>query len=360
MDALSIELIDFPLPGLARPRGMLGHDTRRLLRHRAATVDLKRGETLRLLPARGSMYVGALRGGVRIHPPGEASSLLGSGQTRLLHRPIVGHDLSIPVEATQDSCLCVAEADCIDRLVALTCLFDALGDSRVLWHRCALTRAAPLLADVPIEAVVPVLRSLRHIDMYAGGILTWEGERTESMFILESGCAQARFSAAVADQASTELLSCGSLVDPGALQGADKCESTVGMISDGTWLAVSRTDLEEARQHAAPPRRVSPAAAHDMMKRGSVIVDVRLPEDGDGLRIPGAVPLPATHLAEAYGQLDRSAPCLTLCRNGIIADAAAVALRALGFDAAAIVGGMEAWPFELEQGRSGAGQELAA
>ncbi len=356
MDALSIELIDFPLAGLARPRGLLAHDTRRLLRRRAATVDLKDGETLRLLPARGSMYVGALRGGVRIHPPGEATVSLRSGQTRLLHRPIVGHDLAIPVEATQDARLCVAEADCIDRLVALSCLFDAMGDSRVLWQRCALTQAAPLLCDVPVEAIVPVLRRLRRIDMYAGAILTWEGEATETLFILESGCARARYPG----EPGGRLLAPGAMVDLGTLQGAGSCEATVCMVSDGTWLAIGRSELDEALRDAAPPRRVSAAVAHDMAQRGSLILDVRLPEDGDGLCVPGALSAPAMRLAEASRALDAGRPYLTLCRSGIIADAAAVALRTLGFNACAIVGGIEAWPFELEDGALAGAQVLAA
>ena len=88
-------------------------------------------------------------------------------------------------------------------------------------------------------------------------------------------------------------------------------------------------------------RDLSPRAAEGL---GAPIVDVREPhelvEDG---RVAGAVNIPLGELSARAGEVPRDQPVLLLCRSGARSAMAAEALRASGYDAYNIEGGILAW-----------------
>lgn len=101
---------------------------------------------------------------------------------------------------------------------------------------------------------------------------------------------------------------------------------------------------------------ISPAAAHDAMRNGDVVLDVREPAEleSDGA-IENAVHIPRG-LVEAQADPDtgKGNDALTakrngggrvhvLCASGARAALAADSLRQMGYDAAVIEGGLEGW-----------------
>ena len=88
-------------------------------------------------------------------------------------------------------------------------------------------------------------------------------------------------------------------------------------------------------------RDISPRAAEGL---GAPIVDVREPyelvEDG---RVAGAVNIPLGELSARAEEVPRDQPVLILCRSGARSGMAADALRASGYDAYNIDGGILAW-----------------
>ena len=88
-------------------------------------------------------------------------------------------------------------------------------------------------------------------------------------------------------------------------------------------------------------RDISPRAAEGL---GAPIVDVREPyelvEDG---RVAGAVNIPLGELSARAEEVPRGQPVLILCRSGARSGMAADALRASGYDAYNIEGGILAW-----------------
>jgi rhodanese-related sulfurtransferase len=88
-------------------------------------------------------------------------------------------------------------------------------------------------------------------------------------------------------------------------------------------------------------RDISPRAAEGL---GAPIVDVREPyelvEDG---RVAGAVNIPLGELSARASEVPRDQPVLILCRSGARSGMAADALRASGYDAYNIDGGILAW-----------------
>ncbi len=90
-------------------------------------------------------------------------------------------------------------------------------------------------------------------------------------------------------------------------------------------------------------RDVQPHAAEALAREGARLVDVREPEElrTDG-RIPGALHVPLGELGQRAGEL-AGERILVVCRSGARSAMAADALRASGFDADNVDGGILAW-----------------
>jgi rhodanese-related sulfurtransferase len=73
------------------------------------------------------------------------------------------------------------------------------------------------------------------------------------------------------------------------------------------------------------------------------LVDVRYEKEWQAGRIQGAVNIPEDDLADRVEELDRSRPVVTVCRAGSRSEEAAEWLRAQGFDAENLDGGMLGW-----------------
>jgi len=92
------------------------------------------------------------------------------------------------------------------------------------------------------------------------------------------------------------------------------------------------------------------AARAKMDRPGTIVLDVRIPEEFAALRIPGALLLPVDELYErAVGMLpDKNATLLVYCRTGNRSQNAVNTLLALGYTQVFDIGGMVSWPFEVE------------
>jgi rhodanese-related sulfurtransferase len=73
------------------------------------------------------------------------------------------------------------------------------------------------------------------------------------------------------------------------------------------------------------------------------VVDVRTPEERPDGVIEGDVLIPLAELSARAGEIDPSRPALIYCRTGNRSSMAVAALRAAGYDAHNLAGGMVAW-----------------
>lgn len=89
------------------------------------------------------------------------------------------------------------------------------------------------------------------------------------------------------------------------------------------------------------------------------IVDVREPSEWDAGRIEGSVLIPLNDLMAGRGEgLESDRPVVLVCRSGSRSEVAALLLRARGFEAHNLKGGLEAWqaeglPLTTPDGRPG-------
>jgi rhodanese-related sulfurtransferase len=127
-------------------------------------------------------------------------------------------------------------------------------------------------------------------------------------------------------------------------------------------MAEGRIDTE-GTEHGGelPPERLA-----EMLESGEVeLIDVRRPHEWAAGHIPGARRVEVNDLPVEAANLDRERPIVLYCRSGSRSELAADGLRAGGFDAHALAGGIAAWaaqerPLEPEDGYVAESGEAAA
>jgi rhodanese-related sulfurtransferase len=85
------------------------------------------------------------------------------------------------------------------------------------------------------------------------------------------------------------------------------------------------------------------AAARLREEDGWQVVDVRTPDERPDGVIDGDVLIPLDELSARAGEIDPARPALIYCRSGSRSAMAVAALRAAGYDAHNLAGGMIAW-----------------
>jgi rhodanese-related sulfurtransferase len=88
---------------------------------------------------------------------------------------------------------------------------------------------------------------------------------------------------------------------------------------------------------------ISVHEAAERIAAGAVLVDVRQPEEWNAGHIAGATLIPLGELAGRAGEIPSDGPVVVVCRSGNRSGMATEALRAAGYDAYNLEGGMIAW-----------------
>lgn len=88
---------------------------------------------------------------------------------------------------------------------------------------------------------------------------------------------------------------------------------------------------------------VSATRALELVGDGAALVDVREASEWRTGHAPQAVHAPLAEIDRATRRLRKDRPVLVVCASGLRSRAGAKHLRALGFEAASISGGMAAW-----------------
>ena len=107
------------------------------------------------------------------------------------------------------------------------------------------------------------------------------------------------------------------------------------------------------QQTDAAYRQISQEEAKEMMDAGdAVVLDVREQSEYDEGHIPGAVLLPVGSIDEDTAAAvipEKSTTVLVYCRSGNRSKTAAAALAELGYTDVCEFGGINTWPYEIEQ-----------
>lgn len=89
--------------------------------------------------------------------------------------------------------------------------------------------------------------------------------------------------------------------------------------------------------------QITPDEAAQRVEAGAFLLDVREDDEWEAGHAPGAHHVPLGRVETEHETLPKDAEIVVICRAGGRSEQASVALRAAGFDAANIAGGMRAW-----------------
>ena len=106
--------------------------------------------------------------------------------------------------------------------------------------------------------------------------------------------------------------------------------------------AADRRAAAQATASARHPRS-APGPAKALVDAGALLLDVREPDEWQAEHAPEAMLLPMGQVRERQGELPRDRRIVVVCRSGGRSAAVTESLRAWGFDAVNLAGGMCAW-----------------
>ncbi|WP_413452729.1 rhodanese-like domain-containing protein [Georgenia phoenicis] len=107
-----------------------------------------------------------------------------------------------------------------------------------------------------------------------------------------------------------------------------------------SWL---RALLGRSRDTSTLGSSVPAARAVELVREGAALVDVRENHEWKAGHAPQAIHVPLGRIDSAPRRLSADSPVLVVCASGMRSRSGAKKLRAAGFDAASVSGGMAAW-----------------
>jgi len=117
-----------------------------------------------------------------------------------------------------------------------------------------------------------------------------------------------------------------------------------GGSSDEPAVETTGVAVEAGAADAALPSTMAPDQAWALVEDGSAtMIDVREPEELAEQRVSGTIDIPLGELEGRVAEVPTGKPVLVLCRSGNRAQPAAAILRAAGYEAVVVDGGIVAW-----------------
>jgi rhodanese-related sulfurtransferase len=251
----------------------------------------------------------------------------------------------IEINAIDDSLLCHLDIDMLDILLTEEQLLETavLADPRL-----DAVRHTSLMRRLPLENVEQALSLLQELQLEAGAEPVKMGKESDQFYVLTEGTAELwRIDDEEGIPMKAEDLEPGTCFGEEGLLMRSPSPVTIRLTSDCRLLTLEREAFE--RLLARPMvREVDVHVAKTMHDRGYALVDVRLQEEYDELRIPGSQLIPLSQLKQRVSELDAEKEYLVYCRSGRRSSVATFMLSKLGFRATNMAGGITAWPFGVE------------
>jgi rhodanese-related sulfurtransferase len=130
------------------------------------------------------------------------------------------------------------------------------------------------------------------------------------------------------------------------------------MTKKGRCVAEARQAIEET---TLAPEELTPHQAHELFRRGALLVDVREHHEWHAGHVPGSHHLPLGELPERADALPADRPVVVACKSGGRSARATAHLRARGYPAHNLARGLLGWHaagLPLEHADGGPGQVI--
>ena len=309
--------------------------------------DLRPRDALTLAVDAQPQYVSVLDGIVRVRQRAGDPIELRRGQSRLVD----WREPSIVLESPGGAVACVADSEGLDELISFESLVAGMdAGERLSMEALERARRSPALGRVPLECVEEAFRRMGSRQVAAGTDVIRQGEEGDLFYVIAQGRAEV-WQTGLYDDAPRKVaeLGSGEVFGDEALVSGGTRSATVRVVADAILLTLTKDDYTQliSRQLV---EGVEPAVARTMLEAGYRLLDVRYAEEHEDSRIAPCELLPLPDLRAGAGRLDKGARWVVYCRSGKRSAVATLLLKQRGFQAVSLRGGINAWPYAVENG----------
>ena len=310
-------------------------------------MEMRQGEIFQITGGKGQDYLFVVEGQLEVIYSGAIKSLAGPTDTR--KRPVLlpPAPSTSTLLAKQDSIICHADRDLLDKLISWDEVVHMMEDSDEEMHRLMdQVRNSLVFRRLPLEMVELAFKRMKCMDVKQGEEVIRVGEQGDAYYVITAGTAEVFQRGIYTDKPyKTADLKDGDAFGAEALiSGSTRCE-TVRMTSDGSLLVLDKQAFDEL---ISTPliKTVHPQIAKTMLEIGYQLLDVRYSEEFDEVHIPGATLIPLYELRNRLGELDKTKKYIAYCHGGARSAVATLILQQHKIDVVSLEGGIRAWPFE--------------
>jgi CRP-like cAMP-binding protein len=228
---------------------------------------------------------------------------------------------------------------------------DELVDWSQRPEHLALARGQKVFQEIPRENVQLAFERMRERAVEADEAVITQGEPGDAYYIMVSGQAEVWVTDPLSDETKmVAVLSDNDAFGEEALLLGGTRTATVRMITPGRLLVLDKVDFDELVKPGMV-NQISAEQAHAMLQSGQAkLLDCRYDMEFEESRIPGAQLVSLGSLRrEGVFTVDPSHTYIVYCRGGKRSLAATFLLHERGIRAISLAGGIQNWPFEIDE-----------
>lgn len=196
-------------------------------------------------------------------------------------------------------------------------------------------------SKLPSAHIAELLKRFTRRPVRRGEVVVREGDDGDRYYVIEQGRCQVTRRVGGVEMKLAQL-KVGDAFGEEALLSDGKRNASVTMLTDGSLLALAKSDFVELLQRPLL-KEIGLADAQARVERGGQWIDVRYPSEFQFDRIPGALNIPLSEVRNAAGILDTSRDYIVYCQSGRRSSAAAFLLAQRGHNAFVLSGGLPAY-----------------
>ncbi len=196
---------------------------------------------------------------------------------------------------------------------------------------------------IPPANIQQMFMRLKEVPFRSGDVVIQQGQDGDYYYIIQRGRCKVTRSSRTGQEVALAELSDGDAFGEEALLTQAKRNATITMLTDGVLMRLSKEDfdalLREPNLH-----EVGFEETKQMVKKGAILIDVRLESEHKNANLKGSLNVPIYMLRMKAESLDPAKTYICYCDTGRRSSAAAYLLSERGFNAYVLKGGLTALP----------------
>ncbi|MBE9516389.1 MAG: cyclic nucleotide-binding domain-containing protein [Proteobacteria bacterium] len=193
-------------------------------------------------------------------------------------------------------------------------------------------------SQVPQDKLGPILLKMEGRHIKNGDTVISQEQPGQYYYVIKKG----QFNVCRKSDAGVEII---ANLDAGDVFGEESLISGLGAnasviaTSDATVMRLAKSDFDELLKEPLM-QYVDANKAGEMVKQGSMVIDVRTPAEYKKGSLRGSVNIPLVTIREGFDKLKTDKSYVLCCRRGIQSEVAAFLMRQKGFDVFVLKGGL--------------------